>query len=230
MVGKGQLSQITLRKLGLVTGKVALRVKVVAELAAESERYKYNLNIAPKERSPSPPSRSKQPEVDIKNESPLAKKSFGQISDDHVAGPSQTKSDTFQSSSVPFKYGNSDQLVKDKLSLLQSKIFKGKPSAKPLSFTSTNRSENKSEPIEPDFENSNSVVLKSTQQAEGKLEPADQFTLDELRSKVNQIGASKAIIFKQPDSIGEREEIPEEFFQITLEDVRSMYHDLVLQR
>lgn len=46
-----------------------------------------------------------------------------------------------------------------------------------------------------------------------------------------QLGAQKAIAFMQPDEIEtELEDLPNDFYELTIEEVRKLYHDLQQDR
>jgi hypothetical protein len=189
MVGKEQLSDTTLRKLGLVSGKVAFRVKVQAELAPEAERYKYNLNIAPRERSASPPRHMKTAKVE-NNENqpttPIDKDRYQETDENkYQAGPSRSDFGQLHSS----KYSKPQDVVKDKLSLLQSKIFKNKKSISPKSGSVSAQSRFSEAPSSSCESHEETQECKARTSEKETKSSVNQFTLNDLRSKVNEVSA-----------------------------------------
>lgn len=188
MVGKDQLSQTSLHKLGLLSGKVAIRVKVQTELAPESERYKYNLNIASKERPASPP----RPASPSRQASPprpastLTPKSRDISHTNDQASSYSSNSDMGSASSS--KYTAPCNQVKDKLSMLQSKIF-GKCAFQPKSGPigkATQTTTHEELMNYPNMDNSK-LFCSTTTHCDEKPQKIEKFTLDELRLKIKEV-------------------------------------------
>ncbi|CAH0694121.1 unnamed protein product [Spodoptera exigua] len=203
VVGENALRGKTLRQLGLIGGRAILRL-----LNKQTEARQANVSAF-----------YRRPVIEHKDtdEGNIVKKAKEQKIDEPHSGTSDMhKLNTEQ-------YHKPDIIEKFKESVLQeskkeeTKVMEQESSEEQVTAT------NKEELMDVDEKKSNlSFSSQSREYLERRLK---------IEEEVTFLGAQKAIAFMQPDSIEEEiEDLPDDFYELTVDEVRRLYHDLQQHR
>lgn len=218
VTGVNALRDKTLRQLGLIKGRAVLRLLNKAEEARQA-------NVSAVYRRPIQIEQNKN---DVNKNDSHVEVEPNQADDKYLtAGPSCAVNKHMKETKFdPLKIIKDEKKV-DVKSNANSNIIE-------TSFSDNNQSEPVSEPMTMQIEHSNcksgefpvKTSVSNTSHTQESLERRLK-----IEDEVTFLGAQKAIAFMQPETFEhEMEDLPDEFYDLTVEEVRKLYSDLEQHR
>ncbi|CAB3251643.1 unnamed protein product [Arctia plantaginis] len=203
VVGESALKGKTLRQLGLIKGRAILRLLNKQEEARQANVSAfYRKSVI-------------DTQVDKKAAMTITEPGPTQIAESASTEVSQTKHETYdQSDSLKkFKEEIRKELTKEEKMSMPEKVVNEEP------VVQSNESE---ETMDVDIDSSTSRSTHTQENLERRLKIDEEVTF---------LGNYKAIAFKQPDSMDhEPGDLPDDFYELSVEEVRKLYHDLQQNR
>ncbi|KAJ8713500.1 hypothetical protein PYW07_013870 [Mythimna separata] len=206
VVGETALREKTLRQLGLIRGRAILRL-----LNKQAEARQANVSAF-----------YRRPVIDEKVADDKKEIKTQQTEDYAVSGPSTATwqhQDQFQKPDII-------DIIKE--TAIQQKNKELESNEKKIEFKVESSSQEveppvKEEPMDVEVKKSDeSFSSKSREYLERRLK---------IEEEVTFLGAQKAIAFTQPDVVeDEIEDLPDDFYELSIEEVRRLYHDLQQHR
>ncbi|XP_026730511.1 tether containing UBX domain for GLUT4 isoform X2 [Trichoplusia ni] len=204
VVGQSALQGKTLRQLGLIKGRAILRL-----LNKQEESRQANVSAV-----------YRRPVTDVKVEDKKkVMKEPEQKFEDHP-GPSEFNTQN--------QFKHQDPISKFKETTLQQKQIEQRK-LNEIDESSTEKMEtqqgpvNQDEPMDTDTDKSQqSFTSQVRQNLERRLK---------IEEEVTFLGTHKAVAYMQPDSMDDEiDDLPDDFYELSIEEVRRLYHDLQQHR
>lgn len=200
ITGVSALKEKTLRQLGLIGGRAILRLLNKAENAMQA-------NVSTVYRRPFPPKEEKENQ-ERKQSIPV---------DNNTAGPSNAQSSNIQKTAYT-KSTNPIDLIK-KENVEKQKVQTKEDPARTVEV------EPPSKDIEPmeveEIATNSSTSVSSQENLERRLM---------IEEEVTFLGSQKAIIFTPKEEQEELDDLPDDFYELTVEEVRRLFRDLQQNR
>ncbi|XP_063828194.1 tether containing UBX domain for GLUT4 [Ostrinia nubilalis] len=200
VIGESALRGKTLRQLGLMSGRAILRLLNKAEEA-------------------------KQANVSAVYRRPVSEKQHSEITKKLETDEAQPNSDE-KSYPGPSNVSKDNQAAFNPVKLLKNE----KKDKKPETVTIE-------QPIIPSNQETTTTVdseLNLKQEPSSTFSASTQANLERrlnIEEEVTFLGTQKAIAFMQPEeALEELDDLPDDFYELTIEEVRKLYHDLQQNR
>ncbi|XP_047993433.1 tether containing UBX domain for GLUT4 [Leguminivora glycinivorella] len=203
ITGVPALKEKTLRQLGLIGGRAILRLLNKAENATQA-------NVSTVYRRPFPPKEEKENQ-ERKPSTP---------EENNTAGPSNAQPSNVHKTAFTKSTNPIDLIKKQKERVEKQKV---ETTAEPAETVVTEPPSKNNESMEVDevVSNTNSATSVSSENLERRLM---------IEEEVTFLGSQKAIIFTPKEEQEELDDLPDDFYELSVEEVRRLFRDLQQNR